>query len=392
VARTPTADIKPSLLTWARETINLSIEEAAKKIGTTPERLSEWESGERAPTIAQLRSAASTYKRPLAVFFLPEPPRDFQALHDFRRLPGEGEPDWSPGLHVAVRRARRQQEIALELMELLGEEPPSLPAVSAATDPETFARRARELLGISLEEQFSWRDQYRALTSWIEALEDAGVLVLQASRIPVKEMRGFSVADHRVPAIVLNAGDSPRGRIFTALHEWTHLLLRATGVCNLRERRDATSRDERIEVFCNQVSASTLMPRSVFVEEPTLRHRPQGGRWTDDQIGVLAEKYSVSGEAVLRRLVSLEMTSWDYYLAKRREYREAYEQRASESTGFPPYARRQVRDMGRAYVRLVLDAYHGDQINTSELADYLETKVKNIPKIEAEAIRTPAER
>jgi transcriptional regulator with XRE-family HTH domain len=66
--------VKPALLTWAREATSLSTEEAARKLGVKPERLVEWEAGTGRPTVAQLRKAAGLYRRPLAAFFLVEPP------------------------------------------------------------------------------------------------------------------------------------------------------------------------------------------------------------------------------------------------------------------------------------------------------------------------------
>lgn len=63
--------VKPSVLKWARESLNLPLADAAKKIGVKVSKLSEWESesGGSSPTIGQLRKAANAYKRPLAVFF-----------------------------------------------------------------------------------------------------------------------------------------------------------------------------------------------------------------------------------------------------------------------------------------------------------------------------------
>jgi transcriptional regulator with XRE-family HTH domain len=104
---TPRADIDPSLLRWARESIGYSIEDAATKLKLRggAKQLEAWEAGEGGPTVAQLRKAAQIYRRPLAVFFLPEPPRDFQAMQDFRRVPGAEAGRWSPNLHSAVIRA-----------------------------------------------------------------------------------------------------------------------------------------------------------------------------------------------------------------------------------------------------------------------------------------------
>jgi Zn-dependent peptidase ImmA (M78 family) len=302
---------------------------------------------------------------------------------------------WSPALHAAIRRAREQQDVTLDLARLLGEELPERPRVNASpTDVETFAAAARELLGIPLEEQFEWSDRYTALNAWIGAVESTGTLVLQASRISVKEMRGFSIADHPVPVIVLNGGDAARGRIFTALHEFAHVLIEASGVCDLHDASKPRSPDDDVELRCNAIAASVLMPQAAFESDELLRGAPSNGVWPEHRIQAIADRYSVSQEATLRRLLSIGLTTWDYYRGMRQKYRRRYEAvaaaRRQENKGGPPLHRMRVRDLGRPFVRLVLDAYYQDQINTSEVTDYLGVKVKSLPKIETEAFRTAA--
>ena len=50
---------KPELLAWARPSAGLHLHLAAKRIGSTEERLLSWENGERRPTITQLRKMVS---------------------------------------------------------------------------------------------------------------------------------------------------------------------------------------------------------------------------------------------------------------------------------------------------------------------------------------------
>ena len=75
--------IKPSVAVWARTASRTEVRVAAKKTGISEEALVDIESGTKLPSIAQLRKMAAAYKRPLAVMLLPEPPKDFDALHDF---------------------------------------------------------------------------------------------------------------------------------------------------------------------------------------------------------------------------------------------------------------------------------------------------------------------
>src|SRR5690606_8856336 len=79
------AFITPNVLKWARESARMTEEKAAAKVSVTIERLKKWEEGISQPTIKQAQTLAKAYKRPFALFFLPEVPRDFQPLQDFRK-------------------------------------------------------------------------------------------------------------------------------------------------------------------------------------------------------------------------------------------------------------------------------------------------------------------
>jgi transcriptional regulator with XRE-family HTH domain len=109
------------LLIWARESAGLSIEDASKRLNVEAQILREWESDEGRPTIAQLRKLGEIYKRPIAVFFLPERPQDFDAQREFRRLAGVTPENESPALRLALRMALFRREAARELYERLGD-------------------------------------------------------------------------------------------------------------------------------------------------------------------------------------------------------------------------------------------------------------------------------
>ena len=127
---TDLAPITPSVLKWARLSIGVSPEDAAQRAGVTVERLASWESGVAEPTVAKLRQLATLYQRPLALFFLPEPPVDFDALR---------EEDESQALATA-------------------------PALDRSLDPEEARAQTESLVSRGL------RDTRRALTSWILVL------------------------------------------------------------------------------------------------------------------------------------------------------------------------------------------------------------------------------
>jgi len=79
------AFVTSKVFIWARESANIAEDIAAIKVGVTVKKFKEWEAGESFPTIRQAQALAKLYKRPFALFFLPEIPNDFQPLQDFRK-------------------------------------------------------------------------------------------------------------------------------------------------------------------------------------------------------------------------------------------------------------------------------------------------------------------
>jgi Zn-dependent peptidase ImmA (M78 family)/transcriptional regulator with XRE-family HTH domain len=382
------ARVKPDLLRWAREAAGLSIDVAAKKIGTSSARLADWERGDRSPTVVQLRKAANVYRRPLAVFFLPEAPPTPQPLHDFRRVAGEVSGSLSPELVLEIRRARRRRSVALELLAESG----PVPATSILTtaldqDPEMVAARTREWLGVSLDEQARWQGFYAPLNACVSRLEALGILVFQTGDVPLPEMRGFSISESTLPVIVLNAKDAPRPRTFTLMHELTHLMLAGGGVCDPQRvslRASATAPlDERTEVFCNRTAGAVLVPREVLLSHPQVRNVHGRRDWSEQAIREMANHFGVSREVIVRRLLILERTTERFYEEKRNVYRAEWAKRqASETDVIVPIPRLVVRDNGRRYTRLVLEALEREQITPADVTDFLNVRLKHLEQLE----------
>lgn len=385
-----TANCNPAMLAWAREDAGYTLETASAKTKFPAERLARWEQGEEKPTIPQLRTLADAYRRPIGMFFVEEPPAPFEPLTDFRRMPDADDLRWSPPLRALVRRARSQQRVYAELLDDLGEERPALPRASRADDPEIIGEFARATLGVELGDQRTWRDDGLALRGWTRAVEAHGVLTLHTSTtrgqtVALDEMLGFSDPDP-IPIIVLNGRDHARRRTFTLLHEYAHLLLRRAGVCDLHDQY--TTRDfDPTEVFCNAVAAATLMPREAFLQDADVRRGARDGQWGDAELGYVARRFTTSREAVLRRLLTFGLTSEAYYRAWRERYYREFEAAEEESGGFATYYPMKVRELGLPYISTVLDAYHQDVINASDLARYLNIKLKSLPGVEEEVLK-----
>ncbi|MTG89879.1 ImmA/IrrE family metallo-endopeptidase [Cellulosimicrobium sp. BIT-GX5] len=388
MAKSIPALVEPSVLRWARETIDLTPVAAARKLGIPEDRVAAWESGDAQPTVAQLRNAAKLYRRSLGVFYLPAPPEGFDTLRDFRRLDGAAAGPWSPALHADYRRAHLQREYLLELAEIDDVAPPSAWRLSALpTNDEQIAAVAREnLLARSpLPLPRGAGTTYEHLNAWIAALETAGVLVMATAggNVATTEMRGFSLYFDEVPVIVVNGADAARGRLFSLIHEYAHLLLHTEGLCDTITDTRATSPDRQLEARCNAIAAAILMPSALVLARPEVIARqgdPAG--WDYDALASAARPFGTSAEAFLRRLVTLGRVDRSFYRAQREAFLARYEEEEARSRpkGGNWY-RNTVRDLGKGYVRIVADAHRRRVIDSYTAATYLNAKVGQIPRL-----------
>ena len=370
----------PKVVAWARRMAGLDLEDAAHKVGAKAERLKAWERGELRPTITQLRKLSDIYKRPLALFFLDKPPADEATPRDFRRFDPEAAEPLSPELRLAIRDARARREAALELFEELDEKPPRLElSAKLSDDPERLGEQLRKTLAAGGTPPSG--DPRIVFNFWRAAAENAGVLAFQAVGVDVEEMRGFSISERPLPAVVLNIKDAYAARSFSLLHELTHIMLNRGGLCIFEEQGPQTD-SQRTEVFCNHVAGAALLPASSLLREAEVPAR-RVSEMPESAVGELARRYGASREAVLRRLVILNRIPLSFYRRRRAEYSREYQRvrREPRQGGFAPPYTMAVAKGGPLFTRLVLSAYDEERITASDLAEYLRVRLKHLDRI-----------
>jgi Zn-dependent peptidase ImmA (M78 family) len=205
-------------------------------------------------------------------------------------------------------------------------------------------------------------------------------------------MRGFSVGETPLPVIVLNGQDTLAGKIFTLIHEFTHIILHNGGICDLNDRSFLPN-GNNTEVFCNRVAGEVLVPASILVDLFLGLSMNDASIPLDEAINHLSSQFKVSQEVILRRLLITGNISLDYYNRRRSEFVEWYaksREEARTTTGHPPYFRMVMRRNGTRFTRIVLDAFADDRINISDVSDYLDVKIKHLADIEREAFQRPA--
>ena len=373
--------VEPNVLIWARESIGMSIGEVAKRLKTSEDTINKWESREKKPTLIQLKKLARTiYKRPLAAFFLPEPPKEPPFPEDFRTLPQDKKKPFSPKTLLAIRRARRLQSLASELAKSVGREIiTEIGRANLSDDPEVIANRVRMQLGVEVQTQFGWKDENEALDKWEKIIEKRGVLVFQTG-MPLEETRGFSLTEGEFPAVVLNISDSINGRIFSLFHEYGHLLLNDSGICDMGDQYYLSGEAELVEKFCNHFAGAILVTKDALINHKLVKSSGYRSHWPDKKLKELAKNFKVSQEVILRRLVILSLADRDFYKAKHEEWKTTdYPRRGGGQRNLPKEC---VRKNGTPFVSLVLESHRKEKITYSDVADYLAVRLKHLPQVE----------
>lgn len=374
--------VNPAVLRWARDSMNLSQVEVARRLKKTPEEIAAWETGAESPTYVQLeRLAYELYKRPLAVFFFPQPPDEEGPRSSFRTLPEFEFQRLSPRVLSLIRDARVRQMRLRSMLEgsPLGER--SLLhdfSASPGDSIEQTAASLRRALPIAMAEQSQWASPQAAFEEWRSKLESQSVVVFKDA-FRQDEISGFCLFDEVYPLIFLNNSMTHTRQCFTLFHELGHLLLRTGGIDKVNDDYLAalSGEDAAIERFCNQLAAEVLVPRR------DLEEASRGVTPTEDSISTIAKRYSVSREVILRRFRDAETVSQSMYDA----LSEKWTSEAIRAQGGPPggdYYATQKTYLGKRFIDVAFRQYYTNRIDVYQLADYLGMKVDSVRRLESE--------
>ncbi len=388
------AYITPNVLKWARESARMTEEAAAAKVSVTVDKLKEWEAGTNHPTIRQAQTLAKAYKRPFALFFLPEIPRDFQPLQDFRK---SGSKNLTTSSIFIIREIQQKQawisdvysENQEDKLEFVGR-------YSIKDNPQAVAKDILDTLKINPA-------SYKAdnpIKEWIDAAETNGIFVSRTSfihsrlKLDSEELQGFAIADPHAPFVFVNSDDWNAPQLFTLVHELAHIWIAETGISNEVEP-DIKHKDKfhPVELFCNEVAANALMPKEIVLSFDSISFQ------TYKDVFKVAKQLGVSSFALLVRALNLNFISTttyqklkkqadiDYAMFLKREAEKKAKQKEKDKPGGPNYFLLQLNRNSRLFTQTVLDAFRGGFIEPTLASSLLNVQVNKFPKLESQLFR-----
>lgn len=388
------AYITPNVLKWARESSRMSEETAAAKVSVTEDKLKEWELGSSQPTIKQAQTLAKSYKRPFALFFLPEVPRDFQPLQDYRK---KGAKALTTSSIFIIREIQQKQNwISDVFVENKENKLPYVGRFSFKDNPVTVANDILKTLGIN-PLRYNTDNPIR---EWIYAAESKGIFISRSSfihsrlKLDSEELQGFAISDAYAPFVFVNSEDWNAPQLFTLVHELAHVWIAETGISNDVEP-EIKNKDKfhPVELFCNQVAANALIPHELISNLDSNIY--QNAR----EVFKVAKTIGVSSFAFLVRAFNMNIISdttyqklkreaeIDFSAFLKKEAEKKAKQKDKNKPGGPNYYLLQLNRNSRLFTQTILDAFHGGFIEPTVASNLLNVQVNKFRKLEAQLFK-----
>lgn len=293
-------NIKPTLLQWACERSGQTIDMLGQK--QSLQKLPDWISGERNPTLKQLEKFAKATHTPFGYFFLPEPPEEFVPIPDLRTIGNRHIGHPSPNLLDTVYICQQRQEWYRDFVRSTGEEPlPFVGCVNLESDVIEVAQSIRQHLGFDIVERRGMPTWTDTLRHFISQADSIGILIMVSGIVgsnthrPLdpQEFRGFALADELAPLVFINGKDTKAAQMFTLAHELAHIWLGETALSDVGP---VTEPSNNVEIWCNHVAAELLVPLDAIQESY------RGGTSLRAELDHLARQFKVSTLVILKRL------------------------------------------------------------------------------------------
>lgn len=262
-------EVKPEIIKWILQTIQFDT-----VASSAIDLLNKWQTGEKTPTFNQVEEISKKTNVPFGYFFLEKPPVEECPIVDYRTVNSLTIPEPSRNLIDTLDLMTDIQNWMTEYVVENGQE--ELEYVGRAkniNDISFLANDIRRTIGVDKEwytKCGSAADSFRYIKS---TLDEVGIIVMMSGivgnntrrKLNVDEFRAFTLVNKMAPLIFINTCDSDAGKLFSLLHELTHIWLGVNSFYNDSVSNGDT--DNANEIICNAVAAEILVPNDIFINK-----------------------------------------------------------------------------------------------------------------------------
>ncbi|MBR4435666.1 MAG: ImmA/IrrE family metallo-endopeptidase [Clostridia bacterium] len=339
------------------------------------------------PTIPEAKRIAKCLHIPFAGLYMNVddiPIKSIPAIKNFRTLDAGLMLDDSR-LNIAIHDVLSERDYLISALQELERPIPTLSMpVCHGDNAKAWALEIRKHFGIDIREQYKLKSSRQLYLYLRDKIERCGIFVHCFTGVPVEVVRGFSIYEQQLPMIGVNDSDRPPAKAFSLIHELVHLLKRESSVCNIMYNATAAQQEE---VFCNAVAGELLVPNNALtiVLESEKYHKP----YTLDDIRLIANRFSVSREVIIRRLLDTQRIDVVEYETYASEFRQQLElekekQREARAAGQDDIFRRMeyeiINRTSTAVCKTLYFGYCEDIYTKRDIAQHLGVAQKHIDK------------
>lgn len=261
--------IEPAILEWVQNQVNIdNIKQSLR------ENFLKWLSGEKEPTFRQIEDLSKVTHIPLGYFFLETPPIEDKTLIEFRTIESTELLNPSRDLLDTITEMENIQTWMVNHLEEDGfEKLTYVGTMKKKNSIEEVASDIRDKLSLNINWFEEFDNAWESFKGVRTKLETVGIIVMMNGivganthrALNINEFRAFTLVDDIAPLIFINSNDSNGGRLFSLLHEITHIWCGVNSLFN--DNSTGTSSINELEVKCNAIAAELLVPHSLFVSK-----------------------------------------------------------------------------------------------------------------------------
>ena len=276
-----------------------------------------WVSGEKKPTFNQIEKVSKATGIPLGYFFLEHPPKEDLSFVEYRTVDSTELENPSRNLIDVMHDMDQVQEWMHNHLISEGVSPVNYVGIlKEETSYKVFSQKIRDLLGLSVEWYAKSRTAEDSFNIIRAAISNIGTLVMMSGIVgnnthrplSIDEFRAFSVIDEYAPLIFINSNDSTNGKLFSLLHEFSHICIGENSLFN--DRYSTGKKVRKVETLCNAVAAEVLVPQKFFVREwsAAIQENEQ-----EQAIHVLAHNFKCGATVIARKAYDNGFIEYDLY-------------------------------------------------------------------------------
>lgn len=380
--------INKSTVSFIRNNTGVSYEYIERTTKFSKQHILQWENctDPSLPTINQAKKLAKCFRTPFAGLYMKAEDINIKQLpriKNMRTIQNAMSHDDS-ALNLAIIDLLNARELLLEAKTELKEPITPFTLSIAGNNVIEWSNAIRVLFNLDLEKQYNLTSTRKLYLYFRNQIEKKDVFIHCFTGVDTVTARGLAIYKETMPIIGINDEDRYPAKTFSIIHELVHVFRRNSSMCNDFYNSFSASKEE---VFCNAIAGEVLVPQEAL----RIMLKNSNDDITIDKIGILADRFSVSKEVIIRRLLDHNYINKVQYTSFANEFKKLFDldkeaekekRKATGKKGIPRNMPMEIID--KTSSSLIKTLYHGvgeGLFDKQDISRYLGIGQKHINKI-----------